>query len=59
MEWLTENWDKVALILTSIVTIASVLANFTKTDVDDKVVGFVGKLIALLAVNIKSPSLKK
>lgn len=37
--------------LTSIVSGASVLANFTKTDADNKAVGFVSKVIHALAAN--------
>lgn len=37
--------------VTSIVTGASVLANFTPTDKDNKALGWVGKMINMLAAN--------
>lgn len=39
--------------LTAIVTGASILANLTKTESDNKVIAAVSKLINLLALNLK------
>lgn len=41
------------LIVTSVVTVASLLANKTKTTSDNKIVALISKLINLLALNLK------
>lgn len=38
-------------VITAVVTVASVLANFTKTEVDNKIVGAVSKVLNILALN--------
>lgn len=38
--------------ITGIVSGASVLANFTKTDQDNKAIGFISKVVNLAAVNL-------
>ncbi len=57
--FLTENGLEIVSAVTMIVAGASVLANFTKTDVDNRVLAFIGKVIALLAGNVRVDSLKK
>lgn len=47
LKWIMDNFQ----IITAVVTVASVLANFTKTDVDNKIVGAVGKVLNILALN--------
>lgn len=49
----TEHWDSIAFILTSIVTIASVIAKLTKTESDNKIVAVVSKVVNTLALNPK------
>ena len=53
MEWLIENWDKILLALTSIVTGASIIARLTPTKKDDKVIEAIMKLINVIAINPK------
>ncbi|MFN7640302.1 MAG: hypothetical protein ACK5PR_00975 [bacterium] len=43
----------VITVVTSLVTIASVVANFTKTDADNKVVAKVSRFVNLLALNFR------
>lgn len=43
----------VITIVTSVVTIASVIANFTKTDADNKFVAKISAFVNLLAFNFK------
>jgi hypothetical protein len=40
-------------IATSVVTIASVVANFTKNDTDNKIVARIGQVVSLLALNFR------
>ena len=59
VEFVKLNGFEIVTAVSMIVAGASVLANFTKTDVDNKVLAFVGKAIALLAGNVRVNSLKK
>ena len=56
--FLTENGLDILQALASIIAGAAVLANFTKTDKDNKAIGLVSKLINLLAANFTSGKLK-
>jgi hypothetical protein len=51
INWLTTNSAAVLTVLTAIVTIASVVANFTNTDSDNKVVALLSKVVNWLAAN--------
>lgn len=42
-------------ILTAIVTVASLIANVTKTESDNKIVNFVGKVVNFLALYWHNP----
>ncbi len=53
IEWITLNLEALVAILTAVVTAASGLANFTKTDTDNKIVNALGKLVNFLALNWK------
>ena len=48
------NWDSVVLVVTSVVTIASVVSALTETKTDDKWVNRIKKVVDLLAVNVKN-----
>lgn len=52
MEFITTNMTDIIAIVTAIVTIASIVANWTKSDADNKAVGMVSKLINFLALNL-------
>ncbi len=43
----------VITVVTSVVTIASVIANFTKSDADNKIVARISQFVNLLALNIR------
>lgn len=47
LKWLTDNFS----VVTAIVTIASLLVNFTPTDVDNKVIAAISKILNILALN--------
>lgn len=49
--FLQMHGGEIAQAVTSIVSGASVLANFTKTDTDNKAVGLLSKLVNALAAN--------
>ena len=54
MELIMNNLTEVVTIGTAVVTIASVIANWTATDLDNKAVGWFSKLVNLLALNVKN-----
>lgn len=55
--WVIANWDSLLETALAVVGAASLIANFTKTDVDNKAVGIVSQIVHFLAANIKSGSL--
>lgn len=53
IDWITANSDAIITGLLGLVAFASVVANFTKTDADNKAVGWFSKVVNWLALNIK------
>lgn len=53
MQYVIEHPLEVIAALTSLVTVASFIANLTPTDADNKAVAAVAKFINLLALNFK------
>lgn len=53
MDWFIENWDKITLSLTSIVTVASVIVKMTPTPKDDKILSKIVAVLNFLAINKK------
>lgn len=53
MAFITAHFTEILTIITAIVTAASGIANFTKTDADNKVVAIVSKFVNFLALNFK------
>lgn len=53
MDFITNNIEDIIAILTSVVTIASIVANKTNTDSDNKVVAVISKIVNYLALNFK------
>lgn len=51
MDWINANIGAVITVLTAVVTVASVIANFTPSESDNKVVEFVRKIVDWLALN--------
>ena len=51
MEWIIAHSAEIISIVTGIVAVASVIAKLTPTEIDNKVVGFLLKLIDILAIN--------
>jgi len=51
MEWITANWTSIIAIVTGVVTVASIVAKLTPTEVDDNIVGFLIKFVDVLAIN--------
>lgn len=52
INWLTENWEGVLGIITSVVAIASVISAMTDTPKDDAVVSKIKRFIDALAINV-------
>lgn len=50
-----ENWDSILLGLTSLVTVASVITKFTKSQKDDVFVAKVLEWVAKIAMNKPKP----
>lgn len=50
MEFITTNWKDILLVLTSIVTAASIIVKFTPSKKDDEVVGIIRKIIETLSI---------
>lgn len=51
MEWILTHTAEIISLVTGIVAVASVVAKLTPTEIDNKVVGFLLKVIDLLALN--------
>lgn len=51
MEWIDTHLFAYLGEAAKVVATASVIANFTKTDTDNRIVAFIGKLIDFLAIN--------
>lgn len=51
MDWIVAHWDDVALLITSVIGVASIVVRLTPSPSDDvvlgKVKGFISKFIAL------------
>lgn len=59
MKWIIANWDSVLIIITSIVTTASIIAKATKNETANKYVFYALKLVDLLAMSTNPTKLKK
>jgi len=58
MDWIIANWASVVAIVTGIVTVASIIAKLTPTETDDKIVGYILKIVDFLALNNKPTEIK-
>ena len=52
MQYIQQNWDQIALIITSVVAAASAIAALTPTPKDDTWVARAYKLIDVVAINV-------
>jgi len=53
MEWIIQNSGELLQIVTAVVTIASVVANLTPSEADNKIVNAVIRFVNMLGLNIK------
>jgi hypothetical protein len=53
MDWIIANIDSLIAIFTAVVTLASIIAKLTPTEVDNRIVGYALRLIDFLAINNK------
>lgn len=51
MNWITENWVNLLATVTSVVTLASVVAKMTPSEHDDEVVDSLLKFVQWLSIN--------
>lgn len=52
MEYITNNYEQIILIIATVVTAASAIAALTPTPKDDSAIAWVRKIIDFLALNI-------
>ena len=52
MEWIQTNWGQIITIVTYVLSAATVITAMTKSKSDDKVVGFIKKILNVLAGNV-------
>jgi Na+-transporting NADH:ubiquinone oxidoreductase subunit NqrC len=57
MQWLIDNWQSIALIVTGTVTVASIIVKLTPTQKDDAVLAQIIKFLAVIGLN-KDPLTK-
>lgn len=53
MEWINAHWAEIGVILTSIVTAASVIVKLTPTPKDDTILAKIVSVLDILALNKK------
>lgn len=58
MEYVTQNWEMVAGIITAAVTLASLIAKATPNETDNKVVAILLKIVDALALTTGKTVLK-
>jgi hypothetical protein len=51
LDWLTNNWSDIAIVLSAVVTIASVIVKLTPTPKDDSWLAKVLRVVGWLALN--------
>ena len=54
MDWLMENWQTVLLIVTSLVTLASIIVKLTPTPADDAVLAKIINFLKVIGLYKKS-----
>lgn len=57
--WLINHWEEITLAATGVVSVASIIAKLTPTEVDNKLVALILKIVDVLALNNKPTELKK
>ena len=58
MSWIINNWELIVAATTASVTAASIIAKLTPTEVDNKVIGYLLKIVDILAINNKPTEIK-
>ena len=59
IEYVQSNWEQILTIVATVVASASAVAALTPNKTDNKIIGTIRKLIALLAFNVKNAKNKK
>lgn len=53
VEYITTHWPELVNIVTAIVAVASLIANLTPTETDNKIIAAIVRFINMLGLNIK------
>ena len=54
IEYLTQHWDEILLVITSLIALASAIAAITPTPKDDAVLKAIRAVVDKLALNVKN-----
>lgn len=52
-QYIMDHFDSIIAVVTGVVTVASLIANLTPNDTDNKIVAVVSKAVDFLALNFK------
>lgn len=58
MDWIIAHWAELSLVVTGIITVASVIAKWTPTEVDDNLLGKFIMLMDIIGLNNKPTEIK-
>ena len=51
IEWITANWDTILIIISAVISIASIIVKLTPNETDNKVLATIIKLAESLGLN--------
>jgi hypothetical protein len=54
IQWITDNWIAISLIAPAVWGLLNAIAKVTKTDIDNKILAFVGKVVKAVIAQSKS-----
>jgi hypothetical protein len=53
MDWILNHWQDIVMIITGVISIASIIVSLTPTKKDDEALGKVIKVLNYIALNFK------
>jgi hypothetical protein len=59
MEWITENWATILIVVSAVISIASVIVKLTPNETDNKILAIIIKVFETLGLNTKPVEPKK
>ena len=51
MEWIIANWESILLIISGVISVASIIVKLTPTPKDDAILSKVAKFLEVIALN--------